>query len=184
MNTAHTNPLETIALNMLAISDKVGLPQSNAADMSIDLEMLNQSNKDFIWILRHSGTQLVSLKNGSNPVEVTYWTKGEAKNNVQIFHVTNQGHSIKPITHDQALDLVEQPPHQLSTDKGLQGLISDVNEVLSTRTWSMWGDEIAIDNMQSTAHWAEYRSHFDSAKNLVMSDFIRKAITIKNQLSA
>jgi len=181
---AHTNPLESIALNMLAISDEARLPQHYADDMSIDLEILNHSDKDYIWILRSHGTQLVSLKNGSNPTEVTHWTKGESKDSVKVFHVTNQGRSIKPISHDQALNLIDKAPRQLTTDKDLQGLISDVNEVLSSRAWSVWGDEIVIDNMQSTAHWAEYRNHFDNAKNLVMADFMRKAITLKNYLSA
>lgn len=179
---AHTNELESIALNMLAISNKAALPQHYQNDMSIDLEIINHSNKDYIWILRSHGTALVSLKNGSNPTEVTYWTKGESKDSIKVFHVTNQGHSIKPISHDQALNLIDKAPRQLTTDKGLQGLISDVNEVLSGRAWSLWGDEIAIDNMQSTAHWAEYRNHFDNAKNLVMADFMRKAITLKNYL--
>src|SRR5690554_3748626 len=84
--SANTNPLEAIAHNLLATTERVGLPKHYQQDLALDLELINTYNTDFIWVLRESGTAILPLKRGHLPIHITYWLH---EPEVKAFLITN-----------------------------------------------------------------------------------------------
>ncbi len=63
-------------------------------------------------------------------------------------------------------------------------LIFEVNNLLLSKCWTLWGDEIAKIEKDNCLHWNKFLDYFSNDDvNLVMVDFMRKAIRLKNNLA-
>ena len=68
------------------------------------------TDRAFIWVLRDAGTQLVEAFVGNNPDRVSFWTEHAKRERKSYRYFQIQGETLKEISANYALDLINQPP--------------------------------------------------------------------------
>jgi len=85
-------------------------------DFNLDQQELRRARsegwagREFIWILRDSGTQLVEACIGNNPDRVSFWTEHAKRERKSYRYFQIHGDKLKEISAIQALTLINQPP--------------------------------------------------------------------------
>lgn len=169
-----TNPLEKIAIDMIATFDKAGI-SGYARTLCSDIQDINDAGADgFVWVLRKNGTVIAPIKQGFDSRDITFWLSEDASN--QAFFIdTNPmaSASIKPITHAEAAELICLMPCELSPTQSASALKADVNNALST-----WDHAISFSDMGCSSHWKRFLDYFTASGNRVMCQFVNRAMEL------
>ena len=164
--------VEIITTKMQQICEAKGLPKTHKSDLNIDRSILKKwcnSSTQFIWILRRSGTILVPLYKGVDPVYVSHW----ADENEQCFHVVDD--KVNPIPKDIAKQFAAMPPFDVSNIHYVDHLIMEMDKVLQNDHVASSGF-ICVELTTNRSSWSQWKNWFDETGNQMMSEFMEAAM--------
>jgi hypothetical protein len=159
-------------------SELQGWPVNERGDLSSDEVLLKRAaietpNREYIWVLRESGTCLIPLYEGIDPIHVEHWSEG------LFYHVV--GNKLNSIPKEMAFNLVNEPPFNVNACTSLPILVDKMDRVLCS-PWSQ--NEMFSLNNDNThiASWESWKKAFDESGNQLMVEFIanvqRQAATL------
>ena len=167
--------LDELSNRMMDISNNLELPKLFKEDLVADMKILNRFNKQpKIWSLRETGTVLVPVGMGVDPVYVSNYTY-----NSTFFYIDSDM-SIVQIESKEALTRINQAPIALNRSMSSQELYSAVDGVLTEGCdYGIWGvfERAKKENFDC---WSEWLTYFQNSGNKVMINFMAEALRIKN----
>ncbi|MUJ20323.1 hypothetical protein [Aliivibrio fischeri] len=169
-NTNTSTACERMISYITAESDVTGWPETHKQDLELDFDILKSSSSsdEFIWVLKKSGTYLISLKKGKSPSYV----KGLKENSNRWYHLTNL--CLKEIEYEKALNLIEQLPLQSITKSDFP-MVSELLELNRQSGFS------SLDLKTTSDTWSDWLKWFESNNNYVMHSLISKALICLNK---
>lgn len=175
--------IEKIKAEMLSISKKNKLPEIYKEDLSHDISLIeNFIGRKLVWVLRTCGSALVPTKVGVHPCHVTHWIWGNSGQQIVTYAIDTLTGVIEKIDFEEAERMIMQPPRQLSISLGKEVITKQVNEALALgcelKIWGVFESPSSIDSIGS---WAQWQRYFLTSGNLLMADFLGKAIRFTSQ---
>ncbi len=166
---------------MEEISNAYDMPKAYREDLNIDYSMIQKAgiescSNEYIWILRPSGTCLIPLYRGANPVHVSHWNN---EDNL-FFHIA--GSSVNKINYEFALNLANEYPFPLSTVSSMRELMDKMDKLLSDSVVQSSAFEVVHLNSRVSS-WCEWREWFKRTDNSMMTEFMDKAINQNKRLN-
>lgn len=173
--------ISTLQKRMLEISDAEKLPLNFKSDLENDGKELerfkNNPSGKFVWLLRPTGTVIVPVGFGVNPVHVTHWIWSEHGPNIKAFVVDVRAGTIEKTTHEEAERLIMMPPCKISALMSKSEVLEKVTRVLREGAQSkIWGNFNPPSREEAQCNWNDWISFFNSSGNYLMQSFLGKAI--------
>lgn len=102
--------LETIALGILNFAHRAGAPIHFFSDFANIIETINMHNADCIMVLREYGAIAAPIQRGICPKTLGFWlTESDCHQRNKAFLISADGSSIEPISHSEAIALINLP---------------------------------------------------------------------------
>lgn len=149
-------------------SEKTGWPVNHRGDIESDELLLKRAaletpHREYIWILRDSGTCLIPLFEGIDPVHVSNWSDG------LCYHAIED--KLNSIPKEMALSLIQEPPFSIKSCTSLPILVDKMSHLLSS-PWSR-NEMFSLNNDKTNpASWESWKKAFNESGNQLMVDFI------------
>ena len=166
---------------MINISKKHDLPKFYKEDLVLDKTDLDRfEGKDFIWVLRTCGTNLVPLYSGVHPCFVTNYFVGPGTDDNAIPYLIS-GNTITQLSNEKALELIQTPPSLVGATDSLDCLIDRVNDLLLySKEKRMHGTFVPTNH--EPEEWLKWLSSFRDNGNDLMVNFMEDVIRLREKL--
>lgn len=106
----NTQSLETIALGIIDFAHRAGAPVYCFSDFANVIETLNMHNADCIMVLREYGVIAAPIQRDTDPKTLGFWlTDSNCHLRNKAFLISADGSSITPISHSEAITLINLP---------------------------------------------------------------------------
>lgn len=159
--------------NMKNHANAVNLPKLHKDDLKLDFNIIRKyGNCRYIWLLRESGTAIVPLKRGINPLHILNYIDDE---NARCFLINGfEETTFKSLKKDKVDAMLHELPIDFSTITDSQQLIDQLMKLLDDDNVRQCAFHVA-EKCSGPSGWEKLQRFYESGKNAVMELTMKKA---------
>ncbi len=165
--------LNNLIQSMKNQANAVGKPRLHKDDLKCDFEIIRKyGNCRYIWLLRDSGTSIVPLKRGINPLYILNYIDDK---NARCFLIDGfEETTFKELKRDNADAMLNELPIDFSLITDSQQLIDQLMTLLDDDNVRCCAFQCA-DKCSGPAGWERLQRFYEGGKNAVMELTMKRA---------
>lgn len=164
---------DNLIKNMKKHSNDINLPLIYKDDLNIDFKVISKyGNCCYVWLLRDSGTALIPLKRGVNPLFIMNYIHDES---ARCFLINGyESGKFQELKKENVESMLNELPIDFSYITDSQHLINQITKLLDDDNVRCCGFQVA-DKCSSPAGWERLERFYDGGKNAVMARTMKVA---------